>query len=47
MNARLTGLSSDRLPRCLTALGQDVDIVVRPRGKGQPRGHLRVIEAAA
>lgn len=47
MNGRLTGFSSDRLLRCLTALGQDVDIVVRPRAKGHARGHLRVIEAAA
>ncbi len=47
MNGRLTGFSSDRLLRCLTALGQDVDIVVRPRTKGQPRGHLRVIDTAA
>ena len=47
MNGRLTGFSSDRLLRCLTALGQDVDIVVRPRTKGHARGHLRVIETAA
>lgn len=47
MNGRLTGFSSDRLLRCLTALGQDVDIVVRSRAKGHARGHLRVIETAA
>ena len=47
MNGRLTGFSSDRLLRCLTALGQDVDIVVRSRAKGDARGHLRVIETAA
>ena len=47
MNGRLTGFSSDRLLRCLTALGQDVDIVVRSGAKGDARGHLRVIETAA
>jgi predicted XRE-type DNA-binding protein len=46
MNGRLTGFSSDRLLRCLTALGQDVDIVVRAPTKGHARGHLRVIETA-
>jgi len=29
INGRLAGFSSDRLLRCLTALGQDVDIVVK------------------
>ena len=47
MNGRLTGFSSDRLLRCLTALGQDVDIVVRSGAKCDARGHLRVIETAA
>ena len=47
MNGRLTGFSSDRLLRCLTALGQDVDILVRPRTKRHARGHLRVIDTAA
>ena len=47
MNGRLTGFSSDRLLRCLTALGRDVEIVVRPGVKGHARGHLRVVETAA
>ncbi|MDE2581056.1 MAG: XRE family transcriptional regulator [Rhodospirillales bacterium] len=47
MNGRLTGFSSDRLLRCLTALGRDVDIVVRSGAKGHARGHLRVIKTAA
>ncbi len=46
MNGRLAGFSSDRLLRCLTALGQDVDIVVRSGARGHARGHLRVIETA-
>jgi predicted XRE-type DNA-binding protein len=46
MNGRLTGFSSDRLLRCLTALGQDVDIVVRGRAKSDARGRVRVVDAA-
>lgn len=47
INGRLTGFSSDRLLRCLTALGQDVEIVVKtPRG-ARERGLLRVREVAA
>jgi predicted XRE-type DNA-binding protein len=45
MNGRLSGFSSDRLMRCLTALGQDVEIVVKTGTGG--RGHLRVVERAA
>ena len=47
MNGRLTGFSSDRLLRCLTALGQDVEIVVRVRTGHRARGHLKVIDHAA
>ena len=47
MNGRLTGFSSDRLLRCLTALGQDVDIVVRDRTGRRKRGRLKVIDHAA
>jgi predicted XRE-type DNA-binding protein len=46
MNGRLTGFSSDRLLRCLTALGQDVDIVVRGQAKRDTRGRVRVTDAA-
>jgi predicted XRE-type DNA-binding protein len=46
MKGRLTGFSSDRLLRCLTALGQDVDIVLRERAKGDERGRVRVVDAA-
>jgi predicted XRE-type DNA-binding protein len=46
MNGRLTGFSSDRLLRCLTALGQDVDIVVRGQSKRDTRGRVRVTDAA-
>jgi predicted XRE-type DNA-binding protein len=47
MNGRLTGFSSDRLLRCLTALGHDVDIIVRGWVVGERRGRVRVIDDAA
>ena len=47
MNGRLTGFSSDRLLRCLTALGQDVEIVVRTGTGHRARGRLKVIGHAA
>jgi predicted XRE-type DNA-binding protein len=47
MNGRLTGFSSDRLLRCLTALGQDVEIVVTTSPHLRERGRLRVRETAA
>jgi predicted XRE-type DNA-binding protein len=46
MNGRLGGFSSERLMRCLTALGQDVDIIVRAKPRGRKRGQIRVVEAA-
>ena len=47
VNGRLGGFSSDRLMRCLTALGQDVEIVVRRRSPARARGRLSVVERAA
>jgi predicted XRE-type DNA-binding protein len=47
MNGRLAGFSSDRLLRCLAALGLDVDIVVRNGAPDQTRGRLRVVGDAA
>ena len=47
INGRLTGFSSDRLLRCLTALGQDVEIVVKTPRRSRERGRLRVREVAA
>jgi predicted XRE-type DNA-binding protein len=44
INGRLSGFSSDRLLRCLTALGQDVDIVVKTPPRADARGRLRVVE---
>ncbi len=47
VNGRLSGFSSDRLMRCLTALGQDVEIVVKTKARGTGRGRIRVVEKAA
>jgi predicted XRE-type DNA-binding protein len=45
MRGRLTGFSTDRLLRFLVALGSDVEIVVRERGKGRARGRVTVVAA--
>ena len=47
VNGRLGGFSSERLMRCLTALGQDVEIVVKTTARGTGRGRIRVVEKAA
>ena len=47
VNGRLGGFSSDRLMRCLTALGQDVEIVVKRKTGTRARGRLSVVEKAA
>ncbi len=47
INGRLAGFSSDRLLRCLNALGQDVDIVIKSPPRSGQRGRLRVVEKAA
>ncbi len=39
---RLSGYALERLARYLNALGQDVEIRVRPKDAGEKRGHLRV-----
>jgi len=43
LNGRLENISSERLMRLLTALGQDVDITVRTKPSNRPRGRIRVI----
>jgi predicted XRE-type DNA-binding protein len=45
-NGRLANFSSDRLMRLLTALGQDVEIVVKAKPRGRERGRIRVVEHA-
>jgi len=46
VRGRLTGFSTDRLLRCLIALGQDVEIVVRDKPIHHPQAHISVVVAA-
>jgi len=39
----LSGFSTDRILRFLTALGADIEIGLRPAPKGRARGTLRVV----
>jgi predicted XRE-type DNA-binding protein len=43
VRGRLEGFSIERLTRFLNALGQDVEIVVRPKPRTQPHGQTRVV----
>jgi len=45
LNGRLANFSSSRLMRLLTALGQDVEIVIKAKPRSRKRGHVRVVEA--
>ena len=45
LNGRLTNFSSARLMRLLTALGQDVEIVLKAKPRSRERGRIRVVEA--
>ncbi len=44
LNGRLSSFSSERLMRLLTALGRDIDIVVRPTSGRRVEGRIRVME---
>jgi predicted XRE-type DNA-binding protein len=46
LNGRITSFSTERLMRLLTALGQDVEIVVQERASGLERGQIRVVAKA-
>jgi predicted XRE-type DNA-binding protein len=46
LNGRLATFSSERLMRLLTALGQDVDIMVRTKPRSRAHGRIRVIGEA-
>lgn len=46
LNGRLHNFSSGRLMRLLTALGQDVDIVIRAKARGRRFGAIRVSQVA-
>ncbi len=45
LRGRLAGFSTDRLLKFLTALGRDVEIVIRPRRHAKGRGHVHVVSA--
>jgi len=47
LNGRLANFSSTRLMRLLTALGQDVEIVIRAKPRRRQRGRIRVVEVHA
>lgn len=46
LNGRLANFSSERLMRLLTALGQDVDIIIRAKPRSRERGRVRVLSEA-
>ena len=46
INGRLTNFSSDRMIRFLTALGQDVDIMVKAKPRDRAHGRIRVLGEA-
>jgi predicted XRE-type DNA-binding protein len=43
VRGKLEGFSIDRLLRFLNALGRDVEIVVRPTGRGKKQASTRVV----
>ena len=48
LNGRLANFSSERLMRLLTALGQDVEIMVKTKPRNRAHGRIRVfVEAPA
>lgn len=46
LNGRLASFSTDRLMRLLTALGQDVEIVVKEKASDHERGRISVVGEA-
>jgi hypothetical protein len=46
LNGRIASFSSERLMRLLTALGRDIDIVVRPSSGRRVEGRIRVMEGS-
>ncbi len=45
LRGQLAGFSTDRLFRFLTALGSDVEIVIRARPRAKGRGRIHVVSA--
>jgi predicted XRE-type DNA-binding protein len=46
LNGRVANFSSERLMRLLTALGQDVEIVIKAKPRNRERGRIQVIDHA-
>jgi predicted XRE-type DNA-binding protein len=46
MHGKLDGFSAERLLRCLTDMGQEIEITIRPAHPAGRRGAIRVIAAA-
>lgn len=46
LNGRLANFSSERLMRLLTALGQDVEIMVKAKPRNRAHGRIKVIGEA-
>ena len=46
LNGRIANFSSERLMRLLTALGRDIDIIVRRSSGRRLEGRIRVMEEA-
>ena len=46
LNGRLANFFSERLMRLLTALGQDIDIMVRVKPRNRAQGRIRVLGEA-
>ena len=46
LNGRLANFSSERLMRLLTALGRDVDIMIRAKSHNRAHGRIRVVGEA-
>jgi predicted XRE-type DNA-binding protein len=45
LRGRISGFSTERLLKFLTALGRDVDIVIRARRSTKGKGHVHVVAA--
>ena len=46
LRGQLSGFSTERLIHCLTLLGPDVEITVKPAPRSRRQGHLRVVATA-
>lgn len=46
LNGRLANFSSERLMRLLTALGQDVEIMVKAKPRNRTHGRIKVVGEA-